>query len=158
MASARQLVQGFLSAFGQQLGADLALDASGTCIIRVYDSIDLVFEVLEEQEDGDRICLRSPLASIAGHTGLETLFRDLLLYNFVVYTRTGVVLVHAGDEPRIDAVMNFAPDHLSEQTFFSLVVGFLRMVEEAQAFLAARLDTPTSNRADAPQGSMILRG
>ena len=100
MASARELVQGFLSAFGQQLGTELALDASGTCILRVYDSIDLVFEVLEEQEDGDRICLRSPLASIAGRAHLEVLFRDLLLYNFVVYTRTGAVLVHAGDDQR----------------------------------------------------------
>ena len=89
---------------------------------------------------------------------LQVLFRDLLLYNFVVYTRTGAVLVHAGDEPRIDAVMNFAPDYLNEQSFFSLVVGFLRAVEEAQVFVTARLDAPASSQATGTHESMFLRG
>lgn len=159
MNTARELINNFLAEFGKQLDTELALDANGICIIQVYDGINLAFELLEDQEDGDRICLRSPLVSISGRHNLEDFFRHLLLYNFVLHTRTGAVLVHAGDQPRIDAVLNFAPDFLNDQSFFNLVVGFLRAVEEAGPFVCAHLEATTrGGGAPAAGPEMIIRG
>lgn len=125
--NSREQIDHFLTELGAKLGiSNLCLNEEGLCAFTYLNAFDFIIEV---PESGNTVAMHSPLMSLK-EIGNETLYKKLLILNFLGIETAGTTFAINQDTQEIVLCYRHPIEHLESTSFENLVGNFLEIAEE----------------------------